>query len=235
VRYGVVCAVGHTKMVLLDTGAAIADVAPCKRAGRDRPFGRDAASYAMQVSSPQDTKRGQMGNPGFDLDALARSLARRGGTRRTLIRALGGAGAFAPLLALDADAKRKRKKKKKKDKDRCKFSPTCDGECCHPDRCFGKVGVSVGVPDQFACCPERLLSINSNSTGLPDQCCYEDETPKPELATNDNAQMLCCRPCPNSGDCAEGWADGCIIQPQYECIDGRCELVETARLPRVRR
>jgi hypothetical protein len=178
-----------------------------------------------------------MGEPGFNLDALARSLATRGGTRRTLMAALAGAAALAPMLIPDAEAKRKKKKKKK----RCKFSPTCDGGCCAPEVCFAKeIDLTDRTPLSFACCPPHLLSINPTGTGLPDQCCYDNETPKPELANNGNADMLCCRPCPSANEAegcfvGEGWLDGCIIQSQYECIDGSCQPSGTARLPRVRR
>lgn len=172
-----------------------------------------------------------MGEHRRDLDALARALATRGETRRALVGTIGGMSFLAPVWAADAAAKRKKKKKKK----RCKFSPKCDGQCCSPETCFEKVGVSSGVADAFECCPPNLLSLNPGVSLLPDQCCYPDETPKPELASNSSAQMLCCRPCANIGECGDGWADGCIIQPQYECLEGVCQSASTARLPRLRR
>lgn len=143
--------------------------------------------------------------------------------RRTL---LGGLALLA--AATGANQPASGKGGKKGNKKRCKRRKRCGKGCCGPDSCFASaVDTAAVAPLGFACCPAEKL-CRSTTPRFPDQCCYPDETCRPSLADNIEAETICCRPCP-------GGIDGCCLKQNEECIDGVCTLVDTARLPRTRR
>jgi hypothetical protein len=159
-----------------------------------------------------------------DLDALARRVAKRGGTRRWALAGLTGIGAALTGALPDADA-------------RCKKKKRCGKDCCNRDRCFAKtVDDNTGSPTKFGCCPRERL-CRSELPNWQDQCCYPQmkdaqgrlqpaEICDPQLPTKDpSADSICCRPC-----------GGVCCKSGEECNSaGQCVLSNTARLPRYRK
>lgn len=166
-------------------------------------------------------------------DALARSLVeirtRRGALRGLL---LGAGGLVGLAAAQDAAAKNCRKIKNKKRRKKCLANqkpPTCaatsrcgDG-CCSADSCFASA-VADEVVLGYGCCSAEKL-CRSTKPNFQDQCCYPDETCQPSLTDDINAETICCRPC----------GTGCCLRQNEECIEGACQQINTARLPRYRR
>jgi len=190
---------------------------------------------------------------GSDLDAFARFLAAGGRTRRTLLAGLflaGTAGQVAPTVVAKHGKKPKKiticsngqtlKVRKKGWQGHypgatigaCSEPTEPTGVCAGcPDTCFA----SLVVPDQdpnsieYACCPAASVCV-SQTPPYPDQCCYEGDACDPTLPIRDNtADMICCRP---AGGC--GPSKICCKSSE-ECVNGVCELANTARLPRTRR
>jgi hypothetical protein len=158
------------------------------------------------------------------LDNLDQSPGAQIKTRRSI---LGGLGFIAAAASL-SDVASGKKRRKKRGKKRCKRRKRCGKGCCKPDSCFASsVDTVTTKPLDFACCPADKL-CRSTKPPYPDQCCYPDETCQPSLTDNPEAETICCRPC-------AGGVGGCCLKLNEECRDGKCELVDTARLARTRR
>jgi hypothetical protein len=104
----------------------------------------------------------------------------------------------------------------------------CAGECdgCAPERCFAAaVNPNDRSPLGFACCPVENVCTHPQRDA---QCCYPDETCRPELGNDPEFRTICCRPC-------AGGPNGCCPEQNHECVNGACVEQTTARLPRSRR
>ena len=101
-----------------------------------------------------------------------------------------------------------------------------------PSTCFATVkNTAEGPPAGYACCPADKLCPTQRTDGFfPDQCCYSDEVCDPGRVVpgspsyDPSADSLCCRSC--GGVC-------CAVGDH--CVNGVCEGIGTARLPRTRR
>lgn len=185
---------------------------------------------------------------GFRFDHLTRLVGARL-SRRTGLTLL-TAGAIGHSLSPITSAKKKQKKisichkgrtrkVKKQDwqkrykgatKGACQASTDVCASC--PNTCFATVKNSAEAPPPgYACCPADKLCPTQRTDGFfPDQCCYSDEVCAPDRVVpgspnyDPTADSLCCRSC-GGGCCAVG----------DHCVNGLCEGIGTARLPRTRR
>ncbi len=171
-------------------------------------------------------------------DTLTRSFSETR-TRRSALQGmlLSGGGLLTLTAAPEAAAKNCNKIKNKKRRRKCRANQAtqrctperqCGSGCCEADACFASAIDTVTTePVGFDCCPADKL-CRSTKPPYPDQCCYPDETCRPGLTDNPEAETVCCRPC-------AGEPGGCCLKIKHECINGKCELVSTARLARTRR
>jgi len=110
----------------------------------------------------------------------------------------------------------------------CQVSSDVCASCLNS--CFATSAQPDIEPTEFACCPAELTCISRSS--LPDQCCYPDESCRPDLhqTFGNIVETNCCRACNGLGSLG-----GCCVSQSEECIDGDCKQPGTARLPRKRR
>jgi hypothetical protein len=182
---------------------------------------------------------------GFRFDDFARLVGTRVSRRTSL--AMLTAGGIGQRLASSAAGKKKKQKisvcyqgqtRKVKKKGWQKRYPgatkgACGAVCAGcPDACFATVRNSAEAPPPgYACCPADKLCPTQRTDGFfPDQCCYSDEVCAPDRVVpgspnfDSTADSLCCRSC--GGMC-------CAVGDH--CVNGFCEGIGTARLPRTRR
>jgi len=150
-------------------------------------------------------------------DRLARSVGGRGTSRRSVLSGLAGGG----LAALGFGARAEGRK-------RCPRRRRCGKKCCK--ECFARrVDQITQEPTSYGCCPPKKVC---SAPSRPDQCCYPDEVCDPKLPQRDPASLngICCRRCGQDG---QGTPICC--QPYEHCVNGRCEPLNSQRLPRRRR
>lgn len=156
----------------------------------------------------------------MDIDRFAlkiRTLASGSASRRLVMASVFGAIAASRANGV-ADAKRHKRK-------RCKKSKKCGKGCCVADVCFVSKDPDSQPIDTPLCCPPDLL-CRSLSALPPDQCCYPGEVCDPNWINTDplNADGNCYLPC---------GINKCNYSQQ--CVNGECEILNTARVPRSRR
>ena len=150
-------------------------------------------------------------------DQLVRSVGGRGASRRSVLSGLAGGGVATLGLGVDgAEA------------DRCPRPKRCPGgKCCTKTGCFARtVDVQTTKPTSYGCCPVSLFCKAKSGKASEDECCYKDE--QCIGRRKGSSSGICCRSCP---DRLHG---GCCPSESY-CVNGTCEILDTARLPRRRR
>ncbi|HET7092919.1 MAG TPA: hypothetical protein VFI22_05555 [Thermomicrobiales bacterium] len=141
-------------------------------------------------------------------------LTRRLTTPRASRRLIFGAAPFALGARFASDAVDAKK--------RCKKSKRCGKDCCGKQKCLPKkIDPQTGKIVSFACCSKKLLCRPVDDDPLGNQCCYSDETCRPDQ--NNNGNGLCCREC-----------NGLCCPSSEFCQGDHCEPLGTARLPRRR-
>jgi hypothetical protein len=145
-------------------------------------------------------------------DRLTRRLTTHHASRRCILAAPAAALGAGLIGAAGIDAKK-----------RCKNSKRCGKDCCSQDYCFPNKKINPHDPDDVTpgCCPAKSLCLAPEGDTNGDQCCYSDEKCNP--GGNNNGNGLCCRTC--GGECCAS---------AQVCKNGKCKILNTARLPRRR-
>ena len=182
---------------------------------------------------------------GFRFDHLTRLVGARLNRRTSLALIVAGVASQTPSPSAAKSKKisicykgQTRKVKKKgwqkryqgATKGACQASTDVCASC--PNTCFATVKNSAEAPPPgYACCPADKLCPTQRTDGFfPDQCCYSDEVCDSGRVVpgspnfDPTADSLCCRSC-GGVCCASG----------DHCVNGLCEGIGTARLPRTRR